>query len=44
MKNELDKHIKLDNNNDEGENVENQWRSIRSSIHNAVEKVLGYKK
>jgi hypothetical protein len=26
-----------------GKNIEDQWRNIKNNIHNAVEKVLGYK-
>jgi len=43
LKDELDKYIRLDNNN-EDENIENQWQIIKNSIHNAIEKVVGYKK
>jgi len=43
LKDELDKHIKLNNNNNKDKNIEDQ-RIIKNSIHNAVEKILEYRK
>jgi len=44
LKDEFDKHIRLNNNNNEGESMEDQWQNIKNSIHNAFEKVLRYRK
>jgi len=44
LKNEFKKHIRLDNNNNESKSIEDQWRNIKDRIHNAVEKILGYRK
>jgi len=38
LRNELDKQIKLDHNN-EDENIEDQWRIIKNNIHNDIEKI-----
>jgi len=43
LKDELDKHIRFDNNNNEDENIGDQW-IIKNRIHNADEKILGYRK
>jgi thioredoxin reductase len=44
LKDELDKHIRFNNNDNEDKNIEEQWRNIKNNIHNALEKVLGYKR
>jgi len=41
-KDELDKHIRFNNN--ESKNIEEQWWNIKNSIHNALGKILGYRK
>jgi hypothetical protein len=43
-KDELDRYIRFNNNNNESKNIEGQWRNINNSIYNAVEKILEYKK
>jgi hypothetical protein len=40
LKDKFNKNTKLD----KMKNIEDQWRNIRNSIHNTVEKMLGYKK
>jgi len=43
LRDKFNKHIRFNNNNNEGENIENQWCIIRNNIHIAVEKILGYR-
>jgi len=44
LKDKFDKKIKFDNNNNKDENIEDQWQNIKNSIHNIMEKILGYRR
>jgi len=37
LKDELNKYIKLNNNNNEDENIENRWQNIKNNIQSTVE-------
>jgi hypothetical protein len=44
LKDKLDKHIRLNNNNERTNNIKDQWQNIKDGIYNAVKKVLEYRK
>jgi len=44
LKDELDKHIRFNNNSNKDKSIEDQWRNTENSIQNALKKILKYRK